>query len=127
MDKQLTCIICPQGCRITITGSEGDFTVLGYKCPRGFEYAKKEFVNPERVLTSSVKVIDGELPLVSVKTTAPVPKKRILELMEEVKKAKGTAPIAIGTVIIRNLGETGVKLVATRNVGKKKQKVRLIS
>ncbi len=119
VDREITCIVCPQGCRITVKGDAGDLVIEGNRCPRGLEYAKKEVTAPERTITSSVKVTCGELPLVSVKTTGTVPKKRIRELMEEIKAAETDAPVDIGDVLVEDLGGTGVKVVATKRVGEK--------
>ena len=47
MEKIITCTVCPQGCRMTVTGEELHVSgVTGNKCPRGAEYAQSEFVCP---------------------------------------------------------------------------------
>ena len=112
-EQEITCIVCPQGCVINVSGSGNDLKVEGHTCQRGYDYAVKEFTNP-------VKVEGGSLSLVSVKTEKPIPKKRIMELMQEIKKAKVDAPVEVGDVIIDDLGGTKVKLIATKKVGKKK-------
>ena len=42
--------------------------VTGNTCPRGAEYGINEVTNPVRVITSTVKVKNGEIPVVPVKT-----------------------------------------------------------
>ncbi|MFN3328156.1 MAG: DUF1667 domain-containing protein, partial [Fervidobacterium pennivorans] len=86
------------------------------KCPRGIEYGKQEMTEPLRILTSSVLVLNGELPLVSVKTNKPVPRKFLKEIMDIIKKTKVQAPVKSGDIIIPNILETGADIVATRNV-----------
>ncbi|MBM3309206.1 MAG: DUF1667 domain-containing protein [Candidatus Altiarchaeales archaeon] len=119
IDGNLVCIICPNGCRIRVSGSAGSLKVEGHACQKGYEYTVKEVSNPERVITSSVKVTQGEIPLVSVKTKNPVPKTRIKEVMNVIKKARVKAPVEMGDVIIKNVGNTGVDLIATRKVNRK--------
>ena len=64
MIKNLICIGCPLGCPLTAEMQDGKvLSVRGNTCPRGKKYAEKELTNPERTVTSSVKVVDGEMVL----------------------------------------------------------------
>ncbi|MEJ5257949.1 MAG: DUF1667 domain-containing protein [Fervidobacterium sp.] len=115
--EEMVCIMCPLGCRLIVTKEDtGEIKVTGNKCPRGVEYGKQEMTEPLRILTSSVLVINGEIPLVSVKTTKPVPRRLINDIMKILKQTKVQAPIKAGEVIIENILNTGVDIVATRNV-----------
>ena len=116
-EKEIVCISCPMGCRITVQAKEGDImSITGNDCPKGIEYAKKEFINPVRILPTTVKVIGGELPLVSVKTEKAIPKRLLLKAMTEIAEIEVKAPVKIGQVIKDDLMGTGVSLIATRNV-----------
>ncbi len=115
---EMTCIVCPIGCHLKVEVDEnGKFiSVTGNRCPRGAEYAKQEVTDPRRVLPTSVKVIGGELPLVSVRTEKPIPKKLIFEAMKVIKSIQVEAPVKRGQIILENLLNTGVNLIATRTV-----------
>jgi len=117
MEKKLICVSCPVGCEILVK-TEGDRVVeiTGNRCPRGETYARQETIAPMRVLPRSVKVRNGEWPLVSVKTDRPVPKHLIAETMELVRALAVEAPVDIGQVIAEDLLGTDTNLVATRNV-----------
>lgn len=117
MEKKLICVSCPVGCEILVK-TEGDKVVeiTGNRCPRGETYARQETIAPMRVLPTSVKVHNGEWPLVSVKTDRPVPKHLIAEIMELVQAIAVEAPVDIGQVIAEDLIGTDANLVATRNV-----------
>ena len=105
------------GCPIEVTMENGEVVkVTGNTCKRGEVYAKKEVTSPTRTVTSTVKVEGGELPVVAVKTKQDIPKSLIFDCMEEINKAKVTAPVKIGDVIIENVCGTGVSVVATSNV-----------
>ncbi|MCR5654103.1 MAG: DUF1667 domain-containing protein [Lachnospiraceae bacterium] len=116
MTEELTCIRCPIGCALTVTIDGDNVTVTGNSCPRGAEYGAKEVTDPTRIVTSSVRVINGAQPLVSVKTASDIPKDKIFAVMEEIHKCKASAPISIGDVIITDVAHTGVDIVATRMV-----------
>lgn len=115
MKRKMTCISCPLGCQLEVEIGD-NIKVSGNKCKRGEEYAKNEITNPKRTITSTVKVLGGDRPLVSVKTDKEVPKGLIFEIMKEINKAEAVAPIEIGDVIIENVLGTGANVVATSKV-----------
>ena len=114
--RELTCIGCPLGCQLTVTINGDDITVEGNTCKRGAVYAKKEVTAPTRIVTSSVQILGGEIPRVSVKTAGDIPKERIFAIMDEIRNITVKAPVKIGDVIIQNCAETGVSVIATKNV-----------
>ena len=83
MKKRIICTVCPQGCEITAT-FEGDKIVefTGYGCPRGVEFARTEFTNPLRILSTSVKVEGGCYPLVSVRSDRGIPRSDLMDCMD---------------------------------------------
>lgn len=117
MIRELTCISCPLGCTLRVElAPNGSTKVQGNRCPRGEAYAKEEVTEPKRVLTTSVKVVGGDRPLVSVRTDRPIPKRLIPEAMKQIRDAVVTAPVQLGQVLVTNFLGTGANLVATRSV-----------
>src|SRR5665648_78523 len=104
MIRQFTCIICPNGCDLEVTLDENKIiSIEGALCDKGKTYVEQELVNPQRTISSSVKVNNGEIPLVSVRLTKAIPKDKIFEVMNEIKKIEVNAPVAIGTILIKNI------------------------
>ncbi len=121
--KKVVCVRCPVGCKIEFELHNGKVgKIKGNRCLKGIEYIKEELKEPKRIVPTSVRVIGGNYPLVSVKTSAPIPKRHISDLMEIVKKLKIRAPVELGDVILKNLFNTGVDLIATRTVQKNDSK-----
>jgi CxxC motif-containing protein len=119
--KQITCIICPIGCTLDVECTKTELkSIHGHKCKSGKIYAKEEIFNPTRTVTTTIKVQNGFIPLVSVKTDKPVPKGLIFEIMDEVKQKSISAPVKIGDIIIENIKKTGVNIIATKTVDKNK-------
>ncbi len=116
MLKSFTCIRCPNGCEVTVDLETKE--TKGNLCPRGREYALEELVEPKRTISSSVLVVGGVLPLVSVRLTNPIPKDHIFQAMEEIRKLQVHAPVKAGTVLISRLLGFESDVVATKNVGK---------
>ncbi len=114
MERKLTCIICPRGCQLTVSGEKDNLTVTGYACPRGQVYGVNEVSNPVRTITSIVRVSNKQDCMVSVKTAEPVPKDKIFEIMAIIRNTTVTAPVKIGDVIIDNI--CGTQVVATKNI-----------
>ena len=118
---EIVCVKCPMGCKLKIIMDEENkiSDISGYTCERGKQYAVQEITDPKRIIPSSIKVVNGELPLVSVKTDRPVSKKLISEIMLIIKKSAVTAPVKVGQVIVKNILGTGADIVATRQVNAK--------
>ena len=115
--KELICIGCPMGCQLTVDmRSDQEMLVTGNTCPRGEAYAKKELTHPTRIVTSTVKVIGGNKPYVSVKTASDIPKDKIMACMKALQKISVKAPVHMGEVIIENVAETGSMVIATKSV-----------
>ena len=117
--KSLICIGCPMGCMLSVTLENGEVTeVTGNTCKRGDVYARKEVTNPTRIVTSTVKVSGGTLAMVSVKTKTDIPKGQIFDCVRALKTVCVKAPVHIGDVILENVADTGVDIIATKNVEK---------
>ena len=118
--KSMICIICPNSCQLEVEYDEQHkISVNSSLCNKGEEYARNEILSPVRMLTSSVKVKSGQLPLASVRTSKPIPKDKIREAMAVIRKLEVSAPVQINQVLLTNLLNLGVDLVATRDVEKK--------
>ena len=114
---ELTCIGCPLGCPLTVTLEGNEVTeVVGNTCPKGAVYAKKEVTNPTRIVTSTVRVSGGTCVMVNVKTESDIPKSKIFECVEALKGVEVAAPIKIGDIVLANVAETGINVVAARSV-----------
>lgn len=118
-EEKIICITCPIGCNITVRG-DGDTieSIEGQQCARGLTYAKDEFTHPVRILTTVAKVLKGgpAHPLVSVRSEQPIPKDKMLGIMDEIRNVTLTAPIRRGDVVIENILGTGTNIVATADV-----------
>ena len=114
MKKNLICVSCPLGCPIEVEVENGEIlSVTGNTCKRGDKYARDELTNPVRSLTTTVKLVDGNLPVVPVKSSKPVPKDKMFDCMKLINEATIKAPVKIGDVVIENILGLGVDIVAT--------------
>jgi len=116
MIKELICISCPMGCHLKVNTETKEVT--GNTCKRGEIYGINEVTNPVRVITTTVKVKDGELPVIPVKTKTPIPKELNFKAMEVLNSIEIEAPISMGDIIVKDILGTGVDVVATRNLKK---------
>ena len=118
--RELTCIGCPMGCLMTVEMENGAvISVSGNTCKRGDDYARKEVTHPTRIVTSSVRVTGGTIPMVSVKTAHDIPKEKIMDIMACIEHVTVAAPVKIGDVIVANAADTGVDMIATKNIATK--------
>jgi CxxC motif-containing protein len=110
----LTCICCPLGCDLKIDKSGAEFIVTGNKCPRGKKYAIEEITAPKRIVTSTVKITGGSYPVIPVKTATPIPKEKIFTIMAILANVEVVVPVHVGDIVVKNIADTGVDVVATR-------------
>ena len=115
MTRNLTCIVCPKGCQLTVE-LEGKkvLSVTGHTCKRGAAYAEAECVAPMRTLTTTAPVSGGGV--VPVKTDRTIPKEMLFEVMKEINDVRVSPDAKIGDVVIENVLNTGANVVTTRNV-----------
>lgn len=122
MKHLLTCIVCPNGCDIEAeTAPDGEIlSIRGQTCPRGETFARQEIQDPQRTIASSVRLLGGELPLVSVRLNRPVPKARIPEVMAAIRALTLEAPTHIGDIALGNVLGLGADVIVTKNVDRKR-------
>ena len=108
---KMICIMCPMGCELTVTKNGNNISVTGNNCIRGERYAVDELNCPKRVVTSLIKVGKGVLP---VKTSAPVPKNKVNEVINEIAKTC-LKSAKLGDVAIKNVLNLGVDVIVTGN------------
>lgn len=117
--KELICIVCPRGCHIKAQVTDGELSYIeGNTCIRGKQYAFNELTNPKRMITSTVAISSQELKRLPVMTNKPISKDLIFKAMAIINNVKVKVPIKIGDVIISNILDTDVDIVATRNIFK---------
>ena len=113
--REMVCVSCPMGCAITVELDDNNevISVTGNTCPRGDKYARQECTHHERMLTSTVKVEGGRLPVVPVKSASPIPKEMLFDAMKEVNKVTLKAPVTFGDVAVKDILGTGIDIVVT--------------
>ena len=113
--RELICINCPLGCHLSVDDKDlANVKVTGNTCPRGVTYAVSEVTAPKRMVTSSVPVVGSKVLRVSVKTSAPIPKDKIIKCLAQIKTVTATAPVKIGDVLLANVCDSGADIIATR-------------
>ena len=121
-ERELICISCPMGCRLTVK-LEGNevISVTGNTCPRGEEYARKECTNPERILTSTVKINGAVHRVLPVITDREIPLGKLFEAMEAIRKVEVDAPVKEGDILIEDILGTGANVIASRSMDRIRQ------
>ena len=116
-ERRLTCIICPKGCSLRVRLEAGRVTlVVGNHCKRGAQYAEKEVTNPTRTVTTTIPIRGGCEKILSVKTRTDIPKAKVQACVQALKNVTAEAPVQIGDVILSDVAETGVDIIATKEI-----------
>ncbi|MBQ6264171.1 MAG: DUF1667 domain-containing protein [Clostridia bacterium] len=111
--KEMVCIVCPNGCAMSVEQNGDAITVTGNKCKRGEEFAIKEMTCPVRTICSTVKTNSSAFPVLPVRVSADIPKDKIFAVMKEINSVTVSAPVKRGDAVIKNVLGSGVDIIAT--------------
>ena len=114
--KDIRCIVCPTGCLVHVENVKGELIIEGHSCKRGEEYAREEFIAPKRILTTTMRVENGFLPLIPVRSDKPIPKDKLTDTLKEIAQIVVDAPIKVGDILIENVLDLKVNIIASRNL-----------
>ena len=120
---QFNCTTCPSECLLTVeverdaNGAVAAVSsVTGNSCPRGDKFAHQELTCPMRVLTTTVAVSSGDEALLPVRTAEAIPLALHAHAMDLIRGAVVDAPIRMGNVVLPNLLNTGIDLIASMDI-----------
>lgn len=117
MQKQLTCIQCPNGCRLTaIQLPDGSVKVTGNLCRKGEEFGTAELTDPRRSVTTTVRTLFADLPFLPVRTDAEVRKADIPRVLAAARQTTVTQRLHVGDAAVENADGSGIKLIATMDM-----------
>ena len=121
---QFNCTTCPSECLLTVEverDADGHVaavrSVIGNNCPRGDKFARQELTCPMRVLTTTVAVSGGDEALLPVRTADAIPLELHAQAMDLIRGLVANAPIHMGDVVLENLLDTNINLVASMDIG----------
>jgi len=114
--KQIICVACPKGCRLSVQHDGEQILVTNEGCKRGVEYAIGEMKDPRRMVATTVRIHGGRHPLLPVYTANPFPKAHIMELLALLRKTEINAPVKEGQVILDDALGTGIPILASRDM-----------
>lgn len=105
------CIVCPKGCRLSISQENGKINVSGNFCPRGVKYAEQELLNPRRVVTAVAPTDSDQQPFLPVRTPDMVAKSKIPGILTKIYALRLNRPIPAGTVVIEDCDGEGTPVI----------------
>jgi CxxC motif-containing protein len=119
MTKEFICIVCPRGCNVRAEYDGPDNVVItGNGCVKGDTYVREEIFAPKRTLTAIVKTDSPSHPVLPVKSDKPVPKNMICDFLNEIYSLKIKLPVKTGDILISNVKESGINIIATRTLSR---------
>lgn len=119
---KFNCTTCPSECLLTVEverdadGVAEVRSVAGNSCPRGDKFAHQELTCPMRVLTTTVAVSGGDEALLPVRTAEAIPLELHAQAMDLIRGLVVKAPIRMGDVVLENLLNTKIDLIASMDI-----------
>ena len=114
--KEILCIVCPNGCRLSVEQGTDGFVVSGNQCKQGIDFAKTEITNPVRTLATTVRTSLAGVPVLPVRTSGEIPKAKIRDIMNCINTICINRPLGIGETVMENILGLGVDIIATSNI-----------
>jgi CxxC motif-containing protein len=114
--QELVCIVCPNGCRLTVTPAGKGMIVTGHGCKRGESYGAEEATDPKRVVTAVVRTDSSQWPCVPVKTGTAVGRKKIPTLLKYLYSLRVRLPVRRGEFVLKNYNNEGIDIIYTRTL-----------
>ena len=114
----LVCINCPKGCELNVEYENSEYIVSGNSCLRGREYGISEMKEPLRNVATTIAIESNYYDRLPVMTSAPIPKRRVMDIVRVLKDVKVKAPIKINQVIIENIYGLGADIIASKTIRK---------
>jgi CxxC motif-containing protein len=115
-ETKIICVACPKGCRLRVNREGETFAISDQGCKRGEQYAKQEMTDPRRMVATTVQIENCSHPLLPVYTAAPFPKGKIKPLLIALRRIQLQAPIQMGQVVLKNALDTGIDVLASRDI-----------
>ncbi len=112
------CIVCPIGCHLAVTQTGDKLVVSGNMCKRGEQHAINEHTNPKRMITTTVSLQNGYIRRLPVISTAEIPREKMQQCLKTLYAVTVSTPIQRGDVIVPDICDTGVNIVASRSIPK---------
>ena len=120
---RFNCTTCPSECLLTVEverDADGAVvevhSVTGNNCPRGDTFAHQELTCPIRVLTTTVAVSGGDKALLPVRTAEAIPLALHTQAMGLIRGLVANAPIRMGDIVLENLLNTNINLIASMDI-----------
>ncbi len=115
--QEFICVTCPMGCAIQAVIEDGELKEIeGEACRRGIDWVRQELSDPRRMLTTTVQVEGGVLPLVPVRSRDALPKDEILPVAALLRHVVLQAPVKEGQIVVADVLSTGVDIIASRDL-----------
>ena len=114
--REMTCIVCPNGCSLKVEEKDGKWVVSGNQCKRGELFAAEEMTHPMRTVCSTVRTVFTEIPVIPVRVSAEIPKERLFDVMKQINQVTADRIYSSGEPVIENVLGLGVDVIVTSDI-----------
>ncbi len=116
-EREIICVVCPNSCRLTVwKDSEDKVQITGNQCARGLAYGENEYLHPVRMVITTMRIEDAPFPVIPVRSEEPIPKDLIFQAIKIINKNKCRSPIKVGDILIENILDTKINIIASRSM-----------
>jgi CxxC motif-containing protein len=115
--SQVICNECQKKCVIDIYKEGDKLAFEGHNCNKGIGYGEDYINSSKRIFTTVVRIKSNtSTKVVPVKSNEPIEVSLWIECSKALGRLYVGVPIKIGDVICKNILNTGVDIICTKNV-----------
>lgn len=116
MKKRMICELCKINCILKIIKNNEEIKVSGNQCEDGIGFGIEKIESKKAVLSTVVRLKGGKQQILPVKTRGDVEKTLFIEISKALSRVYVGTPVKIGEIICKNILNTGIDVIAAKNV-----------
>jgi len=116
-EREIICVVCPNSCRLTVwKDSEDNVNIIGNQCARGITYGESEYLNPVRMVITTMRIEGASYPVIPVRSEQPISRSLIFQAIKLINQQVCQAPVKMGDILIENILGTKISIIASRSM-----------
>lgn len=116
MKKRTICELCKINCILKVIKNNEEIKVSGNYCEKGIDFGIEKIESKKAGLSTVVRLKGAKEHILPVKTRGAVEKNLFIEISKALSRVYVGTPVKIGDIICKNILNTGIDVIAAKNV-----------
>ncbi|OFI04993.1 hypothetical protein CLOACE_20130 [Clostridium acetireducens DSM 10703] len=118
MIRKIICKQCKKNCVIEIEVNGDNIKIINNPCEKALNYINNRLLGNKHIFTTIVRAKGAMCNVVPVKSSKPIDRKLWFDCSKALSRLYVGAPINIGDVVCKNILNTSIDILCTKNIKK---------